>query len=142
MSEPKLPSPEAINAMAKRQGKAELKRQINMIRSIKETMNHDRKICSCEGCHNYALVGTIMQNGRLFTVVQDWGGISPDEFWRSNLQFLQYKESKRESAENLIKKLEDKGIQTKQAKVMVERMLAPIHMVWFKPPAMGLLKEI
>lgn len=142
MSEPKSPSPEAIKAMMKRQAKVELKRQINMIRSIKETMNHDRKTCVCEGCHNYALVGTIMQNGRLFTVVRDWDGISPDEFLRSIQQLLQYRESKRISAENLIKKLEEKGIPTEQAKVMVEKMLGPIHMVFFKPPAMGLMKEI
>lgn len=140
MSESK--SPEAIKAEIKKEQKVLLKKQMAMIRSIKETQNHDRKTCICEGCHNYALVGTIMQNGRLFTVVQDWDGISPDEFLRSTLQLLQYKDSKRTSAENLIKKLEGKGIPMEQAKVMVEKMLGPIHMVFFRPPAMGLMKEI
>jgi len=125
-----------------KEAKKELKRQMVIIKSIKETQTHDRKVCTCEGCHNYALVGTIMQNGRLYTVVEDWDDISPEEFQRSSQQFLRYKEDKKTSSEVLIKKLKEKGLSEEQAKQLVEKMLAPVHMVFFKPPPNGLMKEI
>jgi len=122
--------------------KARLKRQMAIIKSIKETQTHDRKVCTCEGCHNYALVGTIMQNGRLYTVVEDWDDIPSDEFLRSTQQFLRYKEDKKTSSEVLIKKLEEKGLPKEQAKQLVEKMLAPVHIVFYKPPPNGLMREI
>jgi hypothetical protein len=143
MSKPVTPQDlERAKAMIKREQKAMLKKQMAMIKSIKETQDHDRKTCICEGCHNYALVGTITQNGRLYTVVQEWDEIRPEEYLRSMQQFLQYKMDKKTSPEFLIKKLVEKGIPEKQAEVLVNQMLAPVHVVFFRPPPMGLMKEI
>jgi len=140
MSKPK--SPEALKAEAKKRLKAEMKRQMKMIKLVKETQNHDRKTCTCDGCHFYALMGTVVQSGRMFTVVQNWDGITPEEFLNSSRQFLQYKMDKQASAEKLMKQLEAKGIPKEQAKMMVEQALGPIHTVFYKVSPLGLMKEI
>lgn len=123
--------------------KKELKKMMKMIKSVKETQSHDRESCICEGCHNYALMTSIFQNGRLYKVVPDWKSILPEEYFRSLQQIMQYKMDKMpKDLAPIIKKLEEKGVPKNDAKTIVEQMFQPMHVVFYKPPQHGLVKEI
>jgi len=129
--------------ISKKPWKADLKEKMRMIKMLKETMNHDRKTCSCEACHLWAMVNVMFQNGRLFEIVRNWNEIEPEEFMRSQQRFLNYQIDKQLPKKKLVKILmKKKGLPKDVAEKAAEQMMQPMFSVFYKPPRMGIMREI
>lgn len=128
---------------SKKPWKADLKEKIRIIKLLKETMNHDRKTCNCEACHLWAMVNVQFQNGRLFELVQSWDEIDSQEFERSHQRFLNYQIDKKMSKKKLVKILiTKKGLPKNVAERVAEQMLQSMFTVFYKPPQMGIMREV
>lgn len=110
---------------------------------MKESENHDHKTCNCEGCYWWIRTKAIFQNGRLYEMVSDWKEYPPEEFHRAYIRFLQYKMDKKLSKKRLITLLmKKKKLSREEAKQVAEQMYQPMFTIFYKPPPMGIMREI
>lgn len=110
---------------------------------MSKSENHNHKTCNCEGCYWWVKTKAIFQNGRLYEMVSTWKEYSPEEFHRSLTRFILYKMDKQINKRKLIKLLtEEKKLPKAQAEKVAEQMCQVMFMVFYKPPPLGIMKEI
>lgn len=124
--------------------KTSLKENMKRIKLIRETQEHDRNKCRCEGCKWYNIFGTIIHNGMMYHVEKDWDGISPDEWIVSFTRFMNYRNDKKITFEKMKVELIKKGVPLKEIDEVTNKLIMDMipHVVFAKSPPQGILREI
>lgn len=124
--------------------KTDLKKEMKIIKLMKETEKHNHKTCDCEGCYWWYMTLTIFKNGRFFEVIPTWKDLGKDEYLRTMQRLMQYKMDKKATTKQIINYLKKQGASPDQAKIIAKRMQASTFSVMYKkaPSPLGLLRDI
>lgn len=123
--------------------KAKLREDMRRIKLVKQTEDHDRDTCTCEGCQYFHLFGTIIQNGIMYYVEKDWKKIPPEEWYRSFERFRRYREDKKVTIEQIKEELRRRKVPENKIKEALEQIMMDMvpHVVFTKTPQ-GVMREI
>jgi len=129
--------------MSKPTWKTPLKEDMRRIKLIKETQEHNRDKCECEGCKWYNIFGTIIQNGIMFHVEKEWKKIPPKEWHISFSRFTNYRSDKKVSIEKIREKLRERKVPPDKIEAAITQvMLDMVPHVVFTPTPQGVLREV
>lgn len=124
--------------------KASLKEDMRRIKLIKQTQDHDRTTCECEGCKWYNIFGTIIHNGMMYHIESGWESISSEEWHRSFARFTQYRNDKKMTVERIKEALKKKGASKEKIDQLTNQILLDMvpHVVFMKPSPQGIMREV
>lgn len=130
--------------MPKQTWKTSMKENMRRIKLVKQTQDHDRTICKCEGCKWYDVFGTIINNGIMYHVESNWKDISPEEWHRSFTRFTNYRNDKKLTIEKIKEELTKKGVPKNEIEKITKKLLFDMvpHVVFAQPSPQGIMREI